>query len=529
MTPASTEASPAQMGPAFRRGKLDGIIEILWAAALILLPITSSPLLIKLTGTLVAPPSMILIGLLLILFLLPRIRRGGSLPLEAAPLFIFVLIALLSTGLSFFIHIPTFKNANMWKEALEALITLGMGISVFLIASTLPASEEDFRKALRWMTIGGIAMVIFSLVQAFYIFVMKTQFSSWYIWFEETFITPRPFSRELQRLYGMAFEPSWFTHQLVMLYIPIWVAASFQKISAFKMRVFRLSLENILLAISLLLFMLAKPRVSLLAGLLIFAFIFIKLNSGLYRWLQQRLQRRHPPLTSFAANWQRFGIIAGMAALYLALAAGLIWIMKQDYRLALVFTYPPTPAEMGRLLQLDEKTIVEISKRFRFMERAVYWLSGWRVFSDYPLFGVGLGNSGFFFGENVSSLGWTSIEVRYLLTGAPFLPNIKSLWVRLLAETGMLGFSIFTAWLIGLWRSTAYTLQSRLPYHRLTAFACQIMLVAFIAEGFSIDSFALPYLWVAAGLAAAAGASLRASALPRMVNSTIDPGKPNNF
>lgn len=509
MNPASTEASPPQTTSAFRRGKLDGMIETLWAAALILLPITSSPLLIKLTGTLVAPPSMILIGLLLILSFLPRIRRGGSLPLEAAPLFFFVLAALLSTGLSFFIHIPTFKNASMWKEALEALITLGMGISVFLIASTLPAGKDDFRKAARWITIGGIVMVIFSLLQAFFIFVMNTQFADWYIWVEETFITPRPFSRELARLYGMAFEPSWFTHQLVMLYIPIWLAASFQKISAFKLRVFRLSVENILLAISLVLFMLAKPRVSLLAGLLIFAFIFIKLNSGLYRWLQKRFQRRHPPQTSRAATWQRFGIIAGMAVFYAALAAGLIWIMNQDYRLALVFTYPPTPAEIGRLLLLDEDTIVEVSRRFHFMERAVYWLSGWRVFSDYPLFGVGLGNSGFFFHENVSSLGWTSIEVRYLLTGAPFLPNIKSLWVRLLAETGMLGFSIFTAWLIGLWRSAAFTLQSRLPYHRLTAFACQLMLVAFLTEGFSIDSFALPYLWVVAGLAAAAGASMR--------------------
>lgn len=509
MNPPSTEALPAQTGSPLRRGKLDVIVEILWATALILLPITSSPPLIKLTGTLVAPPSMILIGLLLILSLLPRIRRRGSLPLEAAPLFFFVLVVLLSTGLSFFIHIPTFKNANMWKEALEALITLGMGISVFLIASTLPAGEVDFHKAARWITIGGIAMVAFSLLQVFFIFAMKTQFADWYIWFEETFITPRPFSRELARLYGMAFEPSWFTHQLVMLYIPIWLAASFQKISAFKLRVFRVSIENILLAVSLILFMLAKPRVSLLAGLLIFAFIFIKLNSSLYRWLQQRLQRRHPPRTSRAANWQRFAIIAGMAALYLALAAGLIWIIKQDYRLALVFNYPPTPAEMGRLLLLDENTIVEVSKRFRFMERAVYWLSGWQVFSDYPLFGVGLGNSGFFFGENVSALGWTSIEVRYLLTSAPFLPNIKSLWVRLLAETGMLGFSIFTAWLIGLWRSTAFTLRSRLPYHRLTAFACQLMLAAFLAEGFSIDSFALPYLWVVAGLAAAAGASMR--------------------
>jgi hypothetical protein len=307
----------------------------------------------------------------------------------------------------------------------------------------------------------------------------------------------------------MAFEPSWFTHQLVMLYVPLWLGATIQKISAFRLRIFRLTLETVLLVVSIVLFILAKPRISLLAGMLIFAFVFVKLNSGLYHWLQKRVRSRFPRQTDRAGQWMNFAIIASIVIFYLLVGAILVWIFRQDYRLALIFTYPPTPAEMGRLLLLDPDTIIEISKRFRFMERAVYWLSGWRVFGDYPIFGVGLGNSGFYFLDNVPNAGWTSIEVRYLITGAPFLPNIKSFWVRLLAETGLVGFSIFVAWLAGLWQSTRRTIQSALPFHRLTAFAGQIMLVALIAEGFSIDSFALPYLWIVAGLAAAAGSSYR--------------------
>lgn len=198
-----------------------------------------------------------------------------------------------------------------------------------------------------------------------------------------------------------------------------------------------------------------------------------------------------------------------MAAVYIALIMLLVAVLKQDYRMQLIFAYPPTLAEISRLLTLDENTLLEISKRFRFMERVVYWVAGWRVFNDYPFFGVGLGNSGFFFLDKSPSLGWTSIEVRYLLTGATFLPNIKSLWVRLLAETGLVGFSIFVSWVITLWRSAIQTLRSALPFHKLIAIICQLMLLALIAEGFSIDSFALPYLWVVAGLAAAAGASYR--------------------
>ncbi|GAP13943.1 O-antigen ligase like membrane protein [Longilinea arvoryzae] len=504
MNPAQTEP-PAVI----RSSKLDRIIEILWAGALILLPVTSAPYIIKFTGTLVAPPSAILIGILLIIALLPRILRRGTIPIEAAPLFFFVLLAIVSTGLSFFIDLPTFKNANPWKEALEAFITIGIGISFFLVCATLPKGEDGFRKALRWITIGGIVMVVFSLVEAYFIFVRNTQFAPWYIWLEETLVTPRPFSRGLQRLYGMTFEPSWFTHQLVMLYIPIWLGASFLRISVFKFRFLHLSVENILLAVSLFLFLLAKPRVSLLAALLIFAFIFFRLNSAIFKRLQKRLRRRYPGQTDRAKQWSNLGIVAGMIFIYLLLAAILIVILLQDPRMTLLFTYPPTLSEIGRALLLDENTLLELSKRFRFMERVIYWVSGWRVFGDYPIFGVGPGNSGFFFLDKVPFLGWTSIEVRDLLTNATFLPNIKSLWVRLLAETGLVGFSIFVSWIITLWRSTRSTLQSTLPYHKLIAFVCQLMLIALIAEGFSIDSFALPYLWVAAGLAAAAGASHR--------------------
>ncbi len=240
-----------------------------------------------------------------------------------------------------------------------------------------------------------------------------------------------------------------------------------------------------------------------------FAFVFIRLNASAYHWLQVRIQSRFPTRTKRVRTAANFGIILGMVAIYALLVFTLVLILKRDPRMALVFTYPPTWPEIGRLLMLDEQTWMLVSRRFRFLERVVYWISGWRVFNDYPLFGVGLGNSGSFFLDKMPYLGWTSIEVRYLLSGAPFLPNIKSLWVRLLAETGLVGFSIFSAWLVTLWRSTFRTLRSSLPWHRVMAFVCQLMLVALIAEGFSIDSFALPYLWLVAGLAAAAGSSHR--------------------
>ena len=100
-------------------------------------------------------------------------------------------------------------------------------------------------------------------------------------------------------------------------------------------------------------------------------------------------------------------------------------------------------------------------------------------------------------------------------SAASGLQNIKSFWVRLLAETGVLGFYVFLSWLNGL-RLSARAIQhselpgvKRSPTWQILALAAQLSLVAFIGEGFSIDSFAMPYLWVITGLLSAAGMAYR--------------------
>ena len=90
------------------------------------------------------------------------------------------------------------------------------------------------------------------------------------------------------------------------------------------------------------------------------------------------------------------------------------------------------------------------------------------------------------------------------------LPNVKSLWSRLLAETGMVGFALFMSWLVGLFASASRLLKSASAEKRRIGLAGHLALVAFIIEGFSVDSFALPYYWLIFGLltAAAAGSGI---------------------
>ena len=133
-------------------------------------------------------------------------------------------------------------------------------------------------------------------------------------------------------------------------------------------------------------------------------------------------------------------------------------------------------------------------------ERAIYWLTGWQIFNDHPILGVGLGNAGFFFPEKIPAYGWTLVEVRRLAFHSDILLNIKNLWVRLLAETGVIGFSIFISWLVSLCLLLKNFVLEKKKLTSVLALVGIFVLIALPAEGFSIDSFALPFFWISLGL-----------------------------
>jgi O-antigen ligase len=101
-------------------------------------------------------------------------------------------------------------------------------------------------------------------------------------------------------------------------------------------------------------------------------------------------------------------------------------------------------------------------------------------------------------------------EFQRLLDGDNLsFPNPKNLWIRLLAETGFIGFSTFVIWL-GLLAVTALKLRrmgTRLQ--RMVAVAALLALTAQILEGFSLDTFALPQLWIILGFLTAAAQQAR--------------------
>jgi hypothetical protein len=493
-----------------RFGKgLDVICEALWAAALIFLPITSFPLFTSNSGALVAPLSILPFFILLLLVTLPLIIRRGELPKETLPLVAFFLVAVVSSAAAYFFFIPGFKGKSVPAQEIRALFTLVVGLTFYLVTTSWVKSVARLQNSWKYVTIGGILVVAWASLQGFYILQHAEYYPSWMNQIQSRLsVISAAYSPRYGRVNGLTYEASWFAHQMVMIYLPIWIAATYYKTSAFKFRFFRISVENVMLVFSLGVFFLSSPRIGLLSFLLMILYLFLRLNLSIYRRIVRYLSEKQVIRADGSARihptWIKLLTSLAILAVYAMVLFGVFYfVVHRDWRLATLVNNPPTTKELVGLLTLDQNTLLLLSQRFIFLERMVYWLNGWNVFNQYPWLGVGLGNAGFFFPRLAPAMGWATFEIRNVLYYLTQLPNVKSFWFRLLAETGIIGFSVFITWIYVLFQSTRYSLHSQNPTVKTLAFAGQLSLLAFIGEGFSIDSFAMPYLWVMAGLIAA--------------------------
>jgi len=490
---------------------IDRSCDVLWAIGLICLPLTSFPLLSSRSGALVAPLSIVPFFILLFLCTVPLVLRREKLPRETIPLLLFLCVAVVSAAAAYFIFIPGFKGKSFPAQEIRALFTLLVGFIFFLVTTSVVRTSQKLQNTWKYITIGGILAVAWACLQSFYIIRQADLYPSWMNQIQSWLAVISPqYSPRYGRVNGLTYEASWFAHQMVMIYLPIWIAATYNRTSAFRFRIGRISIENILLVFGLGVFFLSSPRIGLISFLLMLIYLFIKINLLFYRklsaYLLKKLSSTYPVSTGYRKSFLQAATSIAIICVYVLVLAGVFYLaVQRDWRLSKLVSEPPTTKEIVGLLTLNQDTLLKLSQRFIFLERMVYWLNGWNVFNQYPWLGVGLGNAGFFFPRLAPAMGWATFEIRSVLYYLTQLPNVKSFWFRLLAETGIIGFSVFIAWLYVLFQSARSSHHSQDRVMKTLAMAGQLSLLAFIGEGFSIDSFAMPYLWIMAGVIAALG------------------------
>jgi len=461
------------------------LVWILWVSFVIALPFTTLPLVMKITGSSsVAPASLLFLIPLAILLFPVFLTKKIAAPVQVKSVLLFFAYALLTVVLAFLRPIPDYKQQTAISAGIEGAVTLLLGLLFYLVTVSLLNSNGKIDKTLRLVNWTGLVVVLWSILQVALEPIIPD--AKPILVLIQSFFSPTRLLED--RMQGFAAEPSWLAHMLNLVYLAYWLAASYNRTSVHGFRVWKFTFENILMVLGIVVLVGTLSRGGLLAFMLVMALIFVLLNVRLVKWIVEKIPGKKKVLVTT-------GITLGLVLAYVGLLiAGLWGWSKVDPRMETVFQFSSS----------EPNALLKYADELQFGERVVYWQTGWNIFNDYPLIGVGVGFSGFYFPQYLPDTGWGLSEVRELLFRSDGLLNIKNLWSRLLAETGIIGFAFFITFLTLFGFTSVGMIKTGSGTRRTLGFMGLFVLVALIAEEFSVDSFALPYLWFSMGLVTAA-------------------------
>jgi O-antigen ligase len=134
--------------------------------------------------------------------------------------------------------------------------------------------------------------------------------------------------------------------------------------------------------------------------------------------------------------------------------------------------------------------------------RSAYSFGAMAAFEQHPWSGVGLGASGFYIYENLPDWALTTLPeiARQLDPGNRLYPNPKNLYVRLLAETGLIGLFLFLAFQFHVLGDILGLLHRKDLWVRFAVVAGVFAWLAITFYNFTQDSLATPNIWLVPGI-----------------------------
>jgi O-antigen ligase len=453
----------------------------LWALVLVTLPVTTFRYIPGPLGrTLVKPLALYPLALILpvLLFMFWKQRRL-PLPVNIRPLLAFLVFAAIASALGLLYAPLPLRGAEFEERLLRGWLSLLVGLLFFFVAFWMNRDEKDLRHSLKWIYIGLGLTLAWSLVQAVAI---------------NTSLIPRHVINDIQLLFserpllqrrisGFAYEPAWLADQLVGFSLP-WLYAA---ILVGRPLTKRRWLEPLLLLVSLVVLIFTYSRSGLGTAVICMLLLALVAGRGMllraWRWFTSPITssraRRAAPLA---------GRLALVAAVALAAVAAVSFLSRYAY--------------FARLWDIEGQEnpldyIVDISAG----PRLAYATAGYRVFEIAPLTGVGLGASGLYLLPEYPDWSYVIPEIaRQLSPDSNLIPNIKNLYIRLLAETGLPGFWFFVVFLLSFPALFRRLWLLGKPYHRFVAAAGLFAWLALLIRNFTQDSFTFPIMWVILGL-----------------------------
>ena len=458
-----------------------------WAAMLFALPVTSFPYFRPAIGgeALVRPLSLYPLLFLTPFVVLPRLIRR-PLPKNLLALLPFVLVAIGASAISLLRGIEPALGIAVNARVLRGVFTLGIGCAFFLAISLLPDTVEDMRFSLRWIYAGMSAALVWGAAQAYNILSPSADYFAFLEGVQKRISIRR---LRIDRISGLTYEPHWFAEQIILLMLPYSLAAVLHNYTVFRWRWRRLTVEWLLLiaAIGILPFTFSR------AGLL--NLVVTLVLSGLLLW-----PRNHRLSSSRLAGglsfWTRRTL--EIAAVCTLVVVPIYFIGTKNPFFARIWGYWNTP----------NASLSGYISYLGFDARLVYAQTAYNTYQAHPITGVGLGNYAFYFEEMLPYRPIFEVpEILYMVTpelGRDRLITSKNFYLRIMAETGILGTVTFSVFMLVNLGYALYLWLSPEKEWKYWGAASLCGLIAFALAAFTFDSFVIPNMWVVLGLITAA-------------------------
>jgi hypothetical protein len=468
----------------FSRSNLDKLARALWGAVLLSLPVTSFRYFPGLgETTYVRPLAFFPLVLLLPVLLIQLLRRKASFPWPGSFTVLGAFLILLVTSTFFgLLNAPLeLRGQSYWGRAIRAWATVLIGVSFFIVAAWMNRNEHDLKFSVRWLLAGFILDVAWSGVQAlaFYTPLLeKVTVTHWQLAFS---------MRELvktNRVSGLAYEPAWLAGQIATVYLPWLFAALLTKMHFTRFK----WLEVLLFGLGGLLLLATYSRGGLVTAFLAIGTTFLLVGRERLRFAWRWFISGFQADSSVARRWLvALGLRFGLIFLLVATVAGIIFFLGQkDY--------------IARLWNTDAESLEDFIIENSAGARAAYNWAGLATYAEHPWLGVGLGASGFYLYDRLPDWAMTILPeiVHHLDPSSRLYPNPKNMYLRVLAEGGLLSFSLFLSFQFGLLGDALAFLRK--PGLRFLGVAGLCSWLAITFYNMTQDSFATPNIWVNLGI-----------------------------
>lgn len=472
---------------------LRGLSRLFWAMVVLFLPVTSFrffPFLGK--DTMVRPLSFYPLAVLIVILLIRLVKHDLHLRLNGSLLLysLFLAVAFVATILGGVQNPIPMHGQEYAGRAIRAWVTLAGGLAFFVGTMLMNQEEEDLRFTLKWLYIGLIASIIWGAIQMFSYM---------------TDIPGRPLLNKVQKLFsvrqllakrraaGFAYEPSWLANQLATVYIPWLFAGIVSEYRVFKRRWVEPAL--FIGATGLLICTFSRGGILMTAGTcgLVFLCTQTKRIRQAWNWLRKPFRIGQTSRQKIYQAMLRVGILVTL----LGILGGVGWTLaKNPY--------------FSKIWKSNKTTLAEYMVDIYAGPRLAYATAGMEIFEGHPFTGVGLGASGLYLYDHLPEWSKTTLSeiAKHLIPNAWLYPNPKNLFIRLLAETGLIGFGLYLLFQLNILSQILTYLRQHSPRDQYLGIAGLTTWIVLICYNFTQDSFIDPNGWLNLGIFLAISSTL---------------------